>query len=107
MSLPPVVRPDGRLYRPRKLAAYPVTDDGGDFSGVLVLGTHDPAVAQPAADELARQEAGSGWRAVSPVPGWWRDGLMLSQRCWIGDEINGRAGVLFERVDETGPGCSS
>ena len=45
-----IQRPDGKPYRPRKLAAYAVTDPDDMLSGVMVLGTHDPGRAQPLAD---------------------------------------------------------
>jgi hypothetical protein len=108
-ALPPVERPDGRMYRPRKLTAVPVDEDDGDMcGGVIVFGTHDPAAAWPLADRLAAQQAGTGFRAYGPVPGWWRDGYSGGQRCYVSDEARGRAAVLFERVAETeGEGAGS
>jgi hypothetical protein len=99
--LPPVQRPDGNWYVPRKLAAERVDEDD-EFSGVIVFGTHNPAVAQPLADELAAREAGDGYRAVYSGGGWWRDGFEHGRRSWIADEISGRAAVLFGHITETG-----
>lgn len=98
-ALPAITRPDGRLYRPRKLVACQVDEDG-DFAAVLVLGTHDTALAWPLADQFAAREAGSGYRAYDPMPGWWREALRGGERCWVDDEKRGRAGVLFGRVAE-------
>jgi hypothetical protein len=98
-ALSPVRRPDGRLYRPRKLSAEGVEEDG-ILSGVLVFGTHDPEIARPLADELAAQQAGRSYRALDPVSGWWRGGIAGGERCWVGDEKSGRAAVLFQRIDE-------
>jgi hypothetical protein len=101
-ALPSVMRPDGRLYRPRKLTAEGVDTDDGNLSGVLVFGTHDPETARPLADEFAVQQAGQSYRALDPVPGWWRSGFAGGEQCWIGDEKSGRAAVLFQRIDEEG-----
>ena len=103
-----IQRPDGKPYRPRKLAAYAVTDDGDMLAGVMVLGTHDPGRAQPLADGYAVWQLGSGHVAVDPVTGWWRDGFGYGHRCWVTDEVRGRAGVWFrEIVEEAGDGTSS
>jgi hypothetical protein len=98
--LPPVMRPYGGFYRPRKLAAERVDDEDGELTGVLVFGTHRPAAAQALADKLAMREAGSTFRALDPVPGWWRDGFEAGRRRWISDEETGRAAVLFRQIAE-------
>jgi hypothetical protein len=104
MILVPVRRPDGRLYRPRKIAAYPVSDSDELFSGVCVLGTHDLAVAQPLADKLAYRELGGGWSATEPETGWFREGYDRGSPVWLRDEVTGRAGIMFREVTETGAG---
>ena len=96
-----IERPDGKPYRPRKLAAYAVTDPDDMLSGVMVLGTHDPGRAQPLADGYATWQLGSGHTAVDPVTGWWRDGFECGRRRWVADEVHGRAGVLFREIVET------
>ena len=99
--LPPVQRPDGRWYAPRKLIAEGVTEDD-ELTGVLVFGTHNREVAQPLADAFAAGQIGAGWRAVYSGGGWWRSGFEHGEHAWIGDEGRGRAAVLFGRIEEAG-----
>lgn len=99
--LPPVRRPFGGFYRPRFLVAEPCTHDD-EFAGVIVFGTHNRAIAQPLADQLAESEAGQGHRAVYSGGGWWRDGFEHGHRSWVTDESAGRAGILFGRIEEGG-----
>ncbi len=73
---------------------------GEEDEGVLVLGTHDLVRAQALADEVARSVAGSGFAAVNPWRGWWRDGFECGRRAWVIDEVHGRAGVLFRDIAE-------
>ena len=95
-----IVRPNGKLYRPRRVTACAV---GEDDEGVLVLGTHDLARAQFLADEMAEYVAGSGFAAVDPWLGWFRDGYRNGRREWVTDEVRGRAGVCFREIVETAP----
>lgn len=92
-----IERPNGKLYRSRKVVAQVV---GEDPEGVLVLGTHDPERAQRLADQTATLAVGSGFAAAAPETGWWRDGMEHGERCWIYDEVNGRAGVMFREIVE-------
>ena len=98
--LPPVMRPYGGFYRPRKLVAEQVDEDD-EFTSVLVFGTHNPDVARPLADALAMRTAGSTFRALDPVTGWWRDGFTGGRRGWVSDEETGRAAVMFQKIAET------
>lgn len=95
-----VTRPDGRVYRSRKIAAYAVTDDDEGFGAVVVLGTHDVARAQPLADAYVRWQVDGGYVAADPVTVWWRDAFSGGRRCWAEDPVTGRAGVWFRRLDE-------
>ena len=97
MELDEIQRPNGKPYRPRRVVAQAV---GEEDEGVLVLGTHDLGRAQALADKLARYIAGSGFVAVQPETGWWRDGFECGQRRWVNDEVRGRAGVLFRDMEE-------
>jgi hypothetical protein len=103
--LPPVRRPYGGFYVPRKLAVV-VLDEHGDEEdgGIAVLGTHNEDAAGLLADKAAAQLAGDGWHAADPVRVWWRDGYANGRRCWVADELAGRAGVLFRRIEETTTG---
>lgn len=99
-ALKPVTRPDGRVYRPRKITGHAVADDGDLLSGVCILGTHDLAVAQPLADEYASWQLGSGSVALEPETGWFREGYESGRPMWIRDPVKGRAGVMFHKVRE-------
>ncbi len=96
-----VTRPDGRIYRSRKVIAYAVA--GGDeiLCGVMVLGTHDTGRAKPLADSFAAWRLGAGFVAAGPVTGWWRPGLESGGRRWLDAPVKGRAGVWFREIAET------
>lgn len=98
----PITRPNGTLYRPRRVIAYEVGGDG-ITDGVLVLGTHDQHRAKALADQVARSVAGTGFAAADPRPGWYRDGFEAGERRWVSDEARGRAGVWFCDIVEVTP----
>ena len=102
-----LVRPNGRIYRPRKVVGYAwenPDDLSSDFiSGVIVLGTHDVERARTLACSLGRYWFGLD-HAIRPHVGWFRDGFEYGVRCWVDDPVTGRAGVMFtasEYPDET------
>ena len=99
-TLEPIERPNGELYRPRKIVAYVV---GEEDEGVIVLGTHDRELAQEMADTMARYVAGGGYVAGDWVTGWYRDGFECGNRAWVTDEARGRAGVYFREIVEMAP----
>jgi hypothetical protein len=96
----PVERPNGKLYRPRKVMAYAIADEDGITSGVMVLGTHDTARAQKLADECAALWVERGYVARDPEPGWYREGFECGELRWLRDEERGRAGVCFRKIVE-------
>jgi hypothetical protein len=98
-DLTPVTRPNGKVYRPRKITARPVADSDELLCGVVVLGTHDTGRAKPLADALAHQEF-AGFEATDPETGWFREGYESGQPVWIRDDVHGRAGVWFHEVAE-------
>jgi len=104
--LAPVTHPDGRVYWPRKIIAYPVADYDEMTSGVMVLGTHDVERARVLADQCAAAWVGGGYAAVDPVAGWYREGYESGQRRWIRDETKGRAGVWWSEIVERTPGIA-
>jgi hypothetical protein len=61
-TYPPVVRPDGRTYRPRKAPRWIDLGWDGDFA--VLLGTHDVLLASI----IARDE----WdvASITVIPGW-------------------------------------
>lgn len=103
MAEPAIQRPDGTLYRPRKITANAVTDDDEILCGVVVFGTHDIALAHPLADQYVAWQLDSGYVAAEPCTVWWRDGFDGGRRMWLTDEEHGRAGVFFREVVERTP----
>jgi hypothetical protein len=95
-----IARPDGRLYRPRKVAGYAVNDEDGLVCGIMILGTHDVDRAKLLADSSAASWVDYGHVAAHPVTGWWRDGFSGGRRCWVDDPVSGRAGVWFREIVE-------
>lgn len=98
--LDPIIRPNGKPYRPRRVVAHEIGDEDEITCGVLVLGTHDQTRAQALADQLAQQVAGNGFVAADPYSGWYRDGFEMGRRQWVTDEVRGRAGVWFREIVE-------
>jgi hypothetical protein len=90
----PVRRPDGRIYRPRKIVAHAIEEDF-EITRVLVTGTHDEQRAYRLAKKLIEDEVGHGVEPVNPGRGWWRDGMEHGNPCWVADDDRGAAGVLF------------
>jgi hypothetical protein len=104
-ALVPVTRPDGRVYRPRKVIALGVADADDFLCGVVVLGTHDVTVARLLAEAYARWQTGEGTEAAEPEAGWFREGLDYGNPVWMRDEVRGRAGVWFhELLERADPG---
>jgi hypothetical protein len=92
-----VTRPNGRTYKPRKLRVID-WDDGINCSAlcVIVLGTHDLALAREAAhQEHPDAELDLGRR------GWWRQAIRRGEEYWEWDDVRGAAGVMFE--EDTAP----
>ena len=97
--LPAVERPNGKLYRPRSLAAYAFEDDHAGEPGVVVFGTHDPDRARVLALQAARAWYGAEY-VIDPERVWWRDGIEHGERRWRHDTARGRAGVCFTASDD-------
>lgn len=92
--LVPVRRPNGKLYRPRKLVAF-MLDAEPENTRVLVLGTHDVTRARALARLLVTAHD-RGYEPVNPITGWWRSGIRNYATWFEQDERRGRAGVSFE-----------
>ena len=97
IPLVPVARPDGRIYRPRKIVACRWDNDGyNDMDcGVVVLGTHNVEAAAEEADRCVKYFFDNDLVAGSPIIGWYRDGYNEQGPAWICDDVKGRAGVMF------------
>lgn len=96
----PIVRPNGKPYRARKVAAHVLADENDAITGVLVTGTHDRERALRLARPLVHSEAGSTYEPVYSGGAWWRDGMECGERRWIADDERGAAGVLFGKIEE-------
>jgi hypothetical protein len=95
--LPTIKRPNGTVYRPRKIAAYvwDNTDTSGAF-GALVLGTLDLGKAYAVAEKAMRRRFAPDLVATKPLAGWWRITLHWGELAyWRVDLVNGRAGIMF------------
>jgi len=96
-GLPPITRPNGKTYRPRKLIAQAVADcDGEDLAGVVVFGTHDAGRAKRLADRYVALYGDADMEAVNPDRVWWRDTFSWGSRRYEDDDRHGRAGVRFD-----------
>ena len=98
-ALDPIARPNGKLYRPRKVAVTQWENEGwpDDSASVVVLGTHDVEAARTAAEAWIRWWYDPEFVATKPEVGWFRLGYGGSQgeMQWHRDEVRGRAGVMF------------
>lgn len=101
-TLAVVERPNGKIYRPRKLVVAPVCDQDDFIYAVVVFGTREWSErVQQLADDYLAWQLGSTYVARKPYPVWWRDGFRYGQRTWIDDPERGRAGLLFDAVERT------
>jgi hypothetical protein len=111
IKLPTLARPDGGLYRPRKITTETWGNED-EVTDIVVFGTHDAQFARPialkAADEYVDKFYTKPWRLEVADEGErvWRtrrlacfdEGAPIYQ--WWHDPKNGRAGVRFS-VTET------
>lgn len=95
-DLEPVRRPNGKLYRPRRLRSFYCEDDHLGQYAILILGTHTQSVALPLAMGEANFWVEGGVLDAVPEPGWWRDGFEYGERAFVWDEVRGAAGLRFE-----------
>jgi hypothetical protein len=91
--LPPITRPNGKLYRPRMIKAAAWDDTSGDLGGVFVLGTHDIERARPLAVRAIQAWHDSSMTAVRPELRWVRSGIANGEPTWLDDPVRGRAAV--------------
>lgn len=112
LKLPAIERPNGKLYRPRKIEAI-TTGNEDEVTGIVVFGTHDVRFAENEAHHCAADYAAEyGIKLVIDGPGfkdWYGtqiagtdDGGRLLV-IFVTDEVNGRACVRFsaEEVEAT------
>lgn len=100
MNADTVVRPNGKLYRPRK----PIRQLGlvGDYmdipDAVVVLGTHDVEKAR----EFARPYMCAHLRGGEAT--WLRSVMRDGNEVYEYDPVRGAACVVFEETDDLPPG---
>lgn len=97
-DLAPVKRPNGKIYRPRKIRAIYAEDEYARRGNVYVLGTHDVYRALELASAEARYRIGSANFMIDAIGevGWWRTAMDRGERVVVWDEFRGAAGVRFE-----------
>ncbi|WP_134667880.1 hypothetical protein [Amycolatopsis sp. CFH S0078] len=97
-KLDPVKRPNGKIYRPRKIRAIYCPDYDGLRDSVFVLGTHDVTSALELASAEARYRIGSTRFLLDAIGevGWWRTTMDRGEPVVVWDEFRGAAGVRFE-----------
>lgn len=101
IKLPAIERPNGQLYRPRKIQAI-TTGYEDEITGVVVFGTHDVRFAENEAIHHATEYATpNGLKLVIDGPG---------QKDWLGTQIagsdaDGRLLVEFIRDENKGRAC--
>jgi hypothetical protein len=99
VSLPAVTRPNGKLYRPRKLHAVLLNVEDNRDEEVVVLGTHDVLTATV----LAVSEVDSwdfGFEPADPVLSWYRQSIRNGDPFYEYDEIRGAACVVFQITEK-------
>lgn len=98
IELTPVERPNGKIYRPRKIRAIYCENPYGHRNDVFVLGTHDLIGALEVAAGEVRYRLGGPYFLIDAVGeiGWWREMLHNGERVVIADEVRGAAGIRYE-----------
>jgi len=109
-GIPAIERPNGKLYRPRKIEAVGLGNDD-EITHILIFGTHDARFAEtfagPELERLTGEFYYTDYRleiSGQGECGWWRrdlagwdEGAPMYQ--FAKDPEKGRAGVMFP-VDE-------
>lgn len=94
-TLPPIVRPNGKTYRPRYLRVVGWDCEDDVLWQVAVLGTHDIAAARVLAPQ--------GYHCphlVNPTLAWMRLTVRDDESTWIYDDVRGAACVIFDESDD-------
>jgi hypothetical protein len=99
VSLPAVTRPNGKLYRPRKIRSEVLYDQDSVESEVVVLGTHDVLTATVLATRDV-QSIDAGFEPADPVLSWYRQSIRNGDPFYEYDEIRGAACVLFQITEK-------
>lgn len=102
-TLPAIERPNGKLYRPRRIrvTGWDNIYDHDYAWQVAVLGTHDV--------DVAREFAPQGYHCphlINPTLGWIRLGMCHGEPTWLNDEVRGAACVIFDESDYLTASCA-
>jgi hypothetical protein len=90
-DLVPVIRPDGRVYRPRKPPRATIVDvDGRTY--VYVLGTHDEPRGRALAQRLTNVDP------YANPPTWQRLAIRNGERWFVQDDVRGAPCLIFEEA---------
>lgn len=88
------VRPNGKVYRPRKAPRFTEYEDYSSCDlKPLVLGTHDLAIAERIVGDCWDDY---GVDKNAPVKAWWRDGMRDGRRTFIDDPERGIPVIYWE-----------
>lgn len=97
MTAPLLTRPNGKPYRPRKDPSVQEFTDSQEYTGLVVLRTHDVELARRLAEPLiAEYEL---WN-TEPTREWWRsvpwDTSGYCDRSYVDDPVRGIPCVVFQ-----------
>lgn len=109
-DLVPVTRPNGKVYRPRRITVAPWENDTVHSwsAGVYVLGTHNLFLSRPLAQDAIARHFDPRLVPGRPDLCWVRDGFHYGDRAWVDDEVRGRAAVCWTAMDPiTVPICGA
>jgi hypothetical protein len=96
-----VVRPNGKVYQPRKIRAEVLGDGWTGEEFVVVLGTHTVEEAAPYAQAaLDNSPLSGGYPSQDWTRGWWRKTIRDGEPYFGWDDVHGAAGVMFEITDD-------
>lgn len=98
----PIIRPNGKTYRPRAIVAHawenPDDMTGDNYQGCIIIGTHDAVAAQPFAERMCNYWFGTSGAKFMQA-GWFRKAYDYTGPAWIEDDVRGSAGCYFSAVD--------
>ena len=97
IPLVPITRPNGKLYRPRKITTEPWENPYDDSEiGALVFGTHDIEAARPLATQVIQWAYDPTFVAGRARLRWLSDKIRNGDPVWVDDAEHGRACVCFD-----------
>jgi hypothetical protein len=89
------IRPNGKVYRPRRLRSVVMDSHDGNSTLVVVLGTHDRAVADSLAEEEARRYRLDPIADAGARTSWYRQTIRGGDDVYEEDPVRGAACVVY------------